>query len=142
MLVVDKLAGLLIQSKVDGITHIHRTEVEPGPTSTDALAVPISDDPKALYKTYPFELEFTCDTDSLRAFLNGLTQSDWFFAVRSVKVDSASAVSTGTSPAPAATRGSEPAAPLRPTEHRLLNVIVRVDLVEFTPTESPAKHES
>lgn len=128
--VVDKLSSALIQSHVSEITRIRRTEVEPGTVSGDALPVPIGTDPKTLYVTYPFELEFSCNTEALRTFLNGLTQSDWFFAVRFVKVESAVAAA-----APAET--DRPAEMTRVAEGRVLNVTVRVDLVEFT--EPPAK---
>lgn len=131
--VIDKLSSALIQSKVAEITRIRRTEVESGTASADALPVPIGSDPKTLYKTYPFELEFSCDTEALRAFLNGLTQSDWFFAVRFVKVESAGAAST---PTERGVEGERPGETTRISEERVLNVTVRVDLVEFI--EPPA----
>lgn len=123
LLVVEKLSGLLIDSHADEIVRIRRTEVEPGAPSPDSLPVPIGNDPKVLYKTFPFEFEFSCDTDALRTFLNSLTQSDWFFAVRSVKIEGGLG-DTG--------RAAADAEAVR-TDRRLLRVIVRIDLVEFEP---------
>jgi hypothetical protein len=135
LLVVEKLGGLLMDSHVEEITYVHRTEVEPGTSSTDALAIPISADPKGLYQTYPFELKFISNTQSLRNFLNSLAKSDWFFAVRTVKIESSSATtSTGGSAGSANVADSNiPAEPTRTVERRHLDVTVRVDLVEFTP---------
>src|SRR5207253_5563565 len=87
LLVVEKLSALAISSGIDNIIAIRRTEVEPGAPSTDALAVPLGTDPKGLYRTYPFELQFACNAKALQAFLNNLTKSDWFFAVKTLKID-------------------------------------------------------
>ena len=71
LVAVEKLVSLLVSNNVEGITAVHRTEVEPGETSADALNLPIHTETNALYHTYPLELRFTCDTTSLRNFLNG-----------------------------------------------------------------------
>jgi hypothetical protein len=124
-----------MDSHVEEIAYIHRPEIEPGPTSADALTAPIATDAKGLYQTYPFELSFTGDTKSLRAFLNSLAKSDWFFAVRTVKIDSVGVTSsTPGSAAPATGRPdlNVAAEPARTVEWRRLNITVRIDLVEFT----------
>ncbi len=142
LLVVEKLGGLLIDSHVEEIIRIRRTEVEAGGVSQDELAVPIGNDPKALYQTYPFELEFSCDTKGLRAFLNSLTQSDWFFAVRSLKVDSTASTTTTSTPTPAAARGAEAETPVgagRTIDRRLLHATIRVDLIELATAPAPPK---
>jgi hypothetical protein len=142
LVIIEKLSGLLMDSHVEEIAYVHRTEVEPGATSADALTAQIATDPKGLYQTYPFELSFTGDTKSLRAFLNSLAKSDWFFAVRTVKIDSTSATSSTAGSAAPPTGRPDPNAPAEPAqtvEWRRLTVTVRIDLVEFTaPATKPA----
>src|SRR5882724_4200600 len=82
---IEKITTLLIESRVDDISLIRRSEVESS-NGPDALDVPIANDPKALYQTLPFEFQFHCTQEALRDFLNSLTKSDWFFAVRKVQV--------------------------------------------------------
>ena len=72
---------------MDRIDAIRRTEVE-GASSADSVTAPISNDPKALYSTYPFEIHFVCDTDSLRNVLNSLEQADYLFIIRSLTINS------------------------------------------------------
>ncbi len=130
---IEKVSELLIQSRVDEVTQIRRAEVEPGSPSQDAMDVPISTDPKGLYETLPFEFRFTCTTQALRAFLNSLSRSEWFFAVRSVQI-------TGETP-PAGTSGTggPSSAEASATPRRtVLSVVIRIDLVEF-PEKSVAK---
>jgi len=137
---IEKLSGLLMESRVDEIIHIRRTEVDPGTQNTDALDVPITADPKGLYHSYPFEFEFTCDTKALRVFLNSLANAESIFTVRTVKIDSATTVVTTGGGAPGTGRTSESApstGPIQTIEHRRLTVTVRVDLVEFIPPATP-----
>jgi hypothetical protein len=135
LVAIGQLGQLLIESQVEAITHIRRTEVDSGGTNPDALAIPISANPQNLYETYPFEVEFVCSTQALRAFLNALARSDQFFTVRLVRVDSVtSTLATGAGGGATDTGG---AGQSRQVEKRLLNVLMRVDLVEFTPS-SPA----
>jgi hypothetical protein len=82
---IEKITSLLIESRADDITQIRRSEVESS-GGTDTLDVPIVNDPQALYQTFPFEFQFHCTPEALRDFLNSLTKSDWFFAVRKVQV--------------------------------------------------------
>ncbi len=56
---IEKISSLLIESHVDDITQIRRSEVESG-GGPDALDVPIANDPRALYETLPFEFQFHC----------------------------------------------------------------------------------
>jgi hypothetical protein len=132
---IEQISLLLISSRVDEINQIRRSEVESaaGP-GAEALGIPINEDPKALYQVLAFEFQFTCSGEALRAFLNSLTKSEWFFAVRSMKVvgeaPSTEKVSPSSSPAAAA-----PAKPVR------LSVTMRIDLVEF-PEKQPAKQEA
>ena len=126
---IEKISSLLIESHVDDITQIRRSEVESGGGS-DALDVPIVNDPRALYETLPFEFQFRCTPEALRDFLNSLTKSDWFFAVRRVQV-------VGEPPPPpeksgAASPGGAPVPPVvsAPTRTHLA-VTVRIDLIEF-----------
>jgi hypothetical protein len=126
---IEKITSLLIESHADDITQIRRSEVESS-GGTDALDIPIVSDPKALYQTLPFEFQFHCTPEALRGFLNSLTKSDWFFAVRKVQV-------VGEPPPPPEKPGATPpggapspvvaSAPKR--TH--LAVTVRVDLIEF-----------
>lgn len=90
LLAVERLSDLLTRNRVQEIKQIKRVEVEPGTSASDTMVAPIANDPNALYRTLPFDIEFTCTTSSLRAFLNELSKSEWFFAVRSLNIDSES----------------------------------------------------
>jgi len=137
---IDQISTLLIDSHVDEIQQIRRSEVEPN-GGNDTFDVPISNDPKALYHILPFEFQFTCTGDALRMFLNSLTKADSFFAVRRVQI-AGEAPATEKNPsqpgkptapaAPVATSASKPAP---------LSVTVRIDLIEF-PSGQPAKKET
>jgi hypothetical protein len=126
---IEKLSQLLIESRVDEIIQIRRAEVEPGSSNPDALEIPISADSKGLYETLPFELRFTCTTEALRTFLNSLSKSDWFFAVRSMHV---------TGPTPSAEASAPGAGAAEAARRTQLNVTIRLDLIEFPP-KPPAK---
>lgn len=137
---IDRISTLLIESHVDEINLIRRSEVESS-SSTETFDVPITSDPKGLYEILPFEFQFTSTSEALRAFLNALTKSDWFFAVRRVQI-------TGEAPAvervSTATGGrGAAAAPPTPTvaKRTRLTVTVRLDLIEFTKNPPPAKKE-
>jgi len=137
---IEKISTLLIESHVDDITEIRRSEVESS-TGPDTLDVPLGNDPHALYQTLPFEFQFHCTPEALRDFLNSLTKSDWFFAVRKVQV-------VGEPPAPtekqsAAAHGAAPAPPaaVSPPKRTRLAVTLRVDLIEF-PAKPTGKGET
>jgi len=136
---IEKISTLLIESRVDDITEIRRSEVESG-NGPDALDVPIVNDPRALYQTLPFEFQFHCTPEALRDFLNALTKSDWFFAVRKVQV-------IGEPPPPAEKSGAGPhggapaPAAVSPPKRTRLAVTVRVDLIEF-PGKPAGKAET
>jgi len=133
---IEKLSELLIESHVDELSQIQRTEVEPGAPGTDTLNVPIATDAKGLYESLPFEFRFVCTTTALRTFLNKLSQSEWFFAVRYIQVTGETPSST-TSDQPASGPGPTAAAGASAgTRRGLLHVTARVDLVEF-PTKPP-----
>jgi hypothetical protein len=139
LLAIEKLGNLLIQSQVEQITRVRRTEVDSPGTNPDALGTPIAAGPQNLYETYPFEIEFVCNTQALRTFLNSLATSDSFFTVRLLKVDSTT--TTGAT-GPGGGEGGAGAGPTRQMEKRLLTVLVRLDLIEFTPTPAPASPSS
>ena len=135
---IEKISSLLIENRVDDITQIRRSEVESN-NGSDSLDVPIVNDPRALYQTLPFEFQFHCTPEALRDFLNSLTKSDWFFAVRKVQVagepppaEKSVATPPGGAPVPAVV-----SAPKR--TH--LAVTVRVDLIEF-PGKQAGKAET
>jgi hypothetical protein len=130
----------LIESHVDEIQQIRRSEVEPS-GANDTFDVPVSNDPKALYHVLPFEFQFTASGEALRAFLNSLTKADSFFAVRRVQI-------TGEAPATQKLvsqpgKSAAPAAPVATTavKHVPLSVTVRIDLIEFPHTQ-PARKEA
>jgi len=133
---VEQISLLLISSRVDEINQIRRSEVEPGVgLSPEVIDVPVANDPKALYQVLAFEFQFVSSGEALRAFLNSLTKSDWFFAVRSMKiVGEAPSTERATSGGPAT-----PTAPSAPKPSRLA-VTMRIDLIEF-PENQPAKPE-
>jgi hypothetical protein len=129
LLAIEKLSELLIESRVDEISQIQRAEVEPGAPGPDALNVPISNDSEGLYQTLPFGFRFTATPTALRTFLNKLSQSEWFFAVRYVQV-------TGELPSGGATDqpgagGPAAAGSAGGPRRGLLHVDARIDLVEF-----------
>jgi hypothetical protein len=136
---IEKITSLLIESRADDITQIRRSEVESS-GGTDTLDVPIVNDPQALYQTFPFEFQFHCTPEALRDFLNSLTKSDWFFAVRKVQV-------AGEPPPPAerpvaTPPGGVPAPVVVSAPKRThLAVTVRVDLIEF-PGKQAGKAEA
>jgi len=139
LMVVDTLATLLITNQVEEISAIHRTEVEPGETSADALNFPINTEPTALYHTYPFELRFTCDTPVLRNILNGLTEAPGLFIVRAIRIDTVAVKLKSLDAPPTATEVAA-AEPVRALVTRRLNVTLRLDLVEFaSPKPHPGK---
>jgi hypothetical protein len=128
MAAIEKLSDLLIQSRPDEISQIRRAEVEPGSPSQDAMDITVSN--KGLYDVLPFEFRFVGTTDALRAFLNNLSQSEWFFAVRSVQV-------AGEQPA-APTGANEAVIAAAAAKRSVLTVTIRVDLIEF-PQQSVSK---
>jgi uncharacterized membrane-anchored protein YhcB (DUF1043 family) len=134
---IDQISQLLISSRVDEINQIRRSEVEPT-TSTGALDLPISSDPKVLYQVLPFEFQFTCTGEALRAFLNSLTKSEWFFAVRSVKV--VGEAPSADRPATAGPAAAAAPATSTPPKSARLSVTLRLDLIEFSGNQ-PANRE-
>jgi len=136
LMVVETLADLLITNKVEEISAIHRTEVEPGETSADALNLPINNDPTALYHTYPFELHFTCNTPTLRNFLNGLTEAPGLFIVRAIRIETI-AVKLKSLDAPITSPDAAPTEPARAVVTRRLHVALQLDLIEFAPPKPP-----
>jgi hypothetical protein len=143
LLAIEKLSGLLIDSRIDEITQIQRTEVDPGPQDPDALAVPIFTDPLGLYTAYPFEFTFSCDEQALRTFLNSLANAEALFCARTVRIERVTTtISTGASTGTAGRPGAAgaPTEPSRTIERSRINAVIRVDLVEFKEPAAPAKN--
>jgi hypothetical protein len=144
LLTIEKLSGLLIDARIDELTAIRRTEVDPGGSADpDALDVPISTDPKGLYQVYPFELVFTCETKALRTFLDSLANAEVLFSVRNVKIDRALTTFTTGGSSGAAVRPGEAAPSTEPSktfERARISATVRVDLIEFNEPAPPAKN--
>lgn len=129
VLSIEKITGMLLASQIEELKQIRRAEVEPGTPGPDALEVGVSTDPAGLYQTLPFEFQFVCSTDALRSFLNRLSKSEWFFAVRTLQIESeVVAGQSGDSSAEA------PASPAAGPRSRLI-VTMRIDLVEFGGAE-------
>jgi hypothetical protein len=135
---IDQISTLLIDSHVDEIEQIRRSEVEAS-GGNDTFDVPINDDPKALYHVLPFEFQFTGSGDALRAFLNSLTKANSFFAVRRVQITGEAPLTEKSSSQPG--RAAAPSAPVTTTatKHAPLSVTVRIDLIEFPNTLPAAK---
>jgi hypothetical protein len=131
---IDQISTLLIDSHVDEINQIRRSELEPT-GSTETFDAPVISDPNTLYEVLPFEFQFACSSDALRTFLNSLTKSDLFFAVRRVQV-------IGEAPSSDKAPAGGPAAAI-PTiaKHAHLSVTMRIDLIEF-PKKQPDKKET
>lgn len=125
---IELLGQILIEEGVDAISGVRRTEIESGGESSESLPVPVQNDPKALYHTYPFELQFVADTDTLRKVINRLVTAESLFVIRNIRIDSTAVASKGTG----ATAQPAPGEPPRQIEgNRRLNVTLRLDLVEF-----------
>jgi len=139
---IDHISMLLISNHVAEINQIRRADVEPGAGGTlgaESLETAIKTDPNALYQVLPFEFEFKCSGDALRAFLNSLTKADLFFAVRRVQVTGETPTTEKTPTGPGAATAAAVTPPLlKPT---LLTVTVRIDQIEFPPPQ-PAKKEA
>ncbi len=133
--VVEKLVDTLVQSRIDEIRYIKRGEVDPGGSNSDALGVPVENDPKAQYHILPFDVEFTGSAQSLRDFLNRLAVLDCFFTVRTLRVTSEGAQTPDSGDAGPAAGTKKSAVP--GNDQAKVIATCRVDLVEF-PTE-PAK---
>lgn len=112
LLVVEKICDMLYANKIIRLDQIRRAEVEAG-TSGDSLEMPVTKDTTLVYKTLPFEFRFAGTTEKLRSVLNGLSQSDWFFSIRSFKAE-AGGSEAGSQPGP-------------------LAVTMQIDLLEFPP---------
>jgi hypothetical protein len=139
--VVESFGRLLLHSGIQEVVQIRRTEVEPGPASPDALAAPAVQDPNALYRVLPFEVQFVGDTKSVRMFLNMLSKADLFFAVRTLRIESvnapkAASVSSGTSAEPE--KVATDTLP-KPVEQTRLAVTMRLDLIEFPAAQEKEK---
>lgn len=133
---IEQISMLLIANRVDEINQIRRSEVEPT-TGAEVFNVPISSDPKALYQLLPFEFQFTCTGETLRAFLNSLTKSEWFFAVKQVKViGEAPPVGEKSSAQPGGSGAAAQATPAAPKPVRL-SVTMRIDLIDFSSNQTP-----
>ncbi len=141
LLVVEKVTDLLIRNRVEDIHAIRRAEVEqnPGP---DALGAVAEGEPSSVYQTLPFEFQFSCGTPNLRAVLNGLSHSEYFFIVRSLTVSTESiqeqqvagpAVSPLFVP-PSARSSATVNSPTTATRRRLA-VTIRFDLAEFPQSQ-------
>ena len=108
--VIEQVTTLLVSNGVDQLDYIHRTEAEPG-ASGDALNVPLTQNPKALFSVLPFELQLSGTTEALQKFINSLTQTDGFFTIRNLKFE---AIPSS-----------------KPGEPRRLTVTMRFDVIEF-----------
>ena len=140
---IDQISLLLMSNHVAEIDQIRRAEVEPGAQSggINALEARIKTDPNALYQVLPFEFEFRCSGDALRAFLDSVSKAQLFLAVRRLQITgeipTTEKSSTGTGAAAAAgTPATSTVSKLSP-----LTVTVRIDLIEFRPPQ-PARKEA
>jgi hypothetical protein len=85
LLVIDRLTKMLVARRVEAIRNIRRVEVEPGSRSLDAMEGSVTIE-NQLCRRLPFEIQFVCTTDSLRAFLNDLSRAKWFFTIRNLSI--------------------------------------------------------
>jgi hypothetical protein len=142
---IDHISLLLMSNQVAEIDQIRRADVEPGgaatggaTTGSETLESGIKTDANALYQVLPFEFEFKCAGNALRAFLNSLTKADLFFAVRRLQITGeAPTMEKTTTGAAVAATAAAPTVSKTP----LLTVTVRIDLIEFAPAQ-PAKKEA
>jgi hypothetical protein len=141
--VVQKLGKLVLSSGIQELTQIRRVEVESGPSSADALSLAVNQGPNALYKMLPLEIQFICDTKALQTLLNTLSKSDWFFAVRTLRIEPGSAPTTSGTSAPVAEPGRPGTTePPRIIERTHLAVTMRIDLIEMTTETAKEKPQT
>ncbi len=94
LVAIDRLANLLIQSRVESIRGIRRVYFEeparvgaPAPAGEESLSGAIIEDPLKLYSVYPFELTFRCTTPQLARLVNGITAAPELFIIRFIQVE-------------------------------------------------------
>lgn len=157
LLIVEKLADILIASKVEQIREVHRAPALEGEAvGTDALPneVPFKD-PDGTYETMPVELQLACTAAQLRQLLNALSTSEWFFLVQKLDISSetlvvAEPVPVTPAPGTPVARPPYPVAPVNPaatepkepkTRTRLV-VTIQLGLVQFLEPVAPTVAEA
>lgn len=97
---IEMLSDILFTNRIISVTAIRRAPVgaevpkdpnaallQPSTRSGDeSFAAVVRDDPNEVARILPFELEFACDTRSLRGIISALESSPRFFLVRAVTV--------------------------------------------------------
>lgn len=93
---VTALIGSADSSGVTALREVRRTFDEDAGSSDfnsgnpseagDAIPGTVKTGSNGLYRAYPLEIEFTCNTTGLRAFLNNVNQLPVIFIVRSVQI--------------------------------------------------------
>ncbi len=173
---VETLNQVLFSNRVERIEAIRRAAFEiardpnappgAGGSTEESVATPIRDVQGEVARVLPFEFNFTCDTDSLRGVLAGLTAARPFFVVRSIEVNNgqsarmlqggrpeelgragasgAGAPSADIAEAALGTPGDAPTTepsrqmgPVMVFGLEKLNVKMRVDMVEFRKPAAP-----
>ncbi len=163
--IVDDLIQLLAKARVSELVSVRRVVFEdipkPDPKAPPPPAAPwepvvsmggkmeIGESPAHVYNVMPFELEFWCDTDSLRAFLNSLAVSKYVYLPRLLIVENekkepilqASAPAGGVKTA-TATETNKWADPFQlpfVMGMERIKVGMRVEWLDFPPDKSTAK---
>ncbi len=169
--IVEELMKLLAKARIPELLSIRRVIFEDAPKSDPKAPVSspghwepvvssggkfaIVESPEYLYKVFPFEMEFWCDTDSLRSFLNSVAVSKHVFLTRVLNIEnekkdpilaSAIPVPPGTSPA----AGGVPAAKVDPKSidpfqlpfvmgMERIKVGMRIEWLDFLPEKISGK---
>ncbi|MCC7518223.1 MAG: hypothetical protein IT578_03450 [Verrucomicrobiae bacterium] len=99
--ITEELMRLLAEARIHDLLAVRRVEFEDADpakpaSSYDPKADPLISQngkfefvnpPNSLYSTMPFDLEFICDTDALRKFLDGLSRSPHLLIPRIITVE-------------------------------------------------------
>ncbi|MFQ3670020.1 MAG: hypothetical protein SNJ84_01025 [Verrucomicrobiia bacterium] len=93
LVAIDRLANILIESRVESIRAIRRVYFEEParaggpPAGEEALPGAILQDPLKLYWVYPFELSFRCTTPQLAQVVNAIASAPELFIIRFIQVE-------------------------------------------------------
>ncbi|MEM6601889.1 MAG: hypothetical protein AAF649_10925 [Verrucomicrobiota bacterium] len=89
LLAINELMEIALDSGVVEFQQVKRVFAEDNNTnqSGDGLAAVLAPGPEAWYTIYPFEIKFTGVANSVSRLTNALTQSGFYFVLRSVDVE-------------------------------------------------------
>lgn len=93
LIALNRLASILIDSRVEAIQSMRRVQFEDGPRAggpiagEEGLAASILQDPLKLYWLYPFEVTFRCATVQLARVVQGIAEAPELFLIRFIQIE-------------------------------------------------------